>query len=642
MSAGYVCQAILKFGTEQSSAADDIARQAKKNMGHTPDGKLASRTWARGIVTEYTYDTLGQLTNISYGQSLMDSPITYTYNRVGQQTIITDALGARTNIYNALGQLVAEKLPDGTTLTRTHDTLGRPSGMALDSDYALTYGYDSYGRFSAISSSVSSVQSVVDYSYLPGADLLSGYTATQVSGLTFQDSRIYKPHRDLITSIQNTFGTNLVSSFAYTNDEIGRRTARVDSAAVTNTFGYNHRSEIISAFMGAKDHAYAYDPIGNRLTAILNTHTNTYAANELNQYVEISNGGMIEPVFDNDGNMIEYGDWTFIWDGENRLIEFASNSVTVVENQYDYMSRRIMKTTATETNSYLYDSWNMIREIKTPNNQSSITNNFVWGVDLSGTLQGAGGVGGLLMTVLDGDPYFPAQDASGNITGYTDTNGTIVAQYEYDPFGNVSAQSGALADDFVYRFSTKFTDDETGLVYYGYRFYKHDLGRWLSRDPLGEMAYLQNYRSIQIYRAVERLRDAEKRLLHQLMESQEYALPLPEDMDTSIRRLLSNHNQAYQVNSGDGLYLFVSNDPIGNEDVLELGIIDFPSDGSYSPPDLGVCLTGWYSIYSGPFRVLPMGNGYNWYYRTVIMKCDCPEQTVRQKWGLITSGGVPG
>lgn len=37
------------------------------------------------------------------------------------------------------------------------------------------------------------------------------------------------------------------------------------------------------------------------------------------------------------------------------------------------------------------------------------------------------------------------------------------------------------------RFSTKQWDDETGLGYWGYRYYDLDIGRWISRDPLGEL-----------------------------------------------------------------------------------------------------------------------------------------------------------
>ncbi|MBL9118206.1 MAG: RHS repeat-associated core domain-containing protein, partial [Verrucomicrobiaceae bacterium] len=37
-----------------------------------------------------------------------------------------------------------------------------------------------------------------------------------------------------------------------------------------------------------------------------------------------------------------------------------------------------------------------------------------------------------------------------------------------------------------FRFSTKYTDPETALVYYGFRYYSAELGRWLNRDPIGE------------------------------------------------------------------------------------------------------------------------------------------------------------
>ena len=55
-----------------------------------------------------------------------------------------------------------------------------------------------------------------------------------------------------------------------------------------------------------------------------------------------------------------------------------------------------------------------------------------------------------------------------------------------DPFGNISASSGSKADDFVFRFSTKYFDGETGLSYYGFRMYSPEMGRWISRDPIGE------------------------------------------------------------------------------------------------------------------------------------------------------------
>ena len=111
---------------------------------------------------------------------------------------------------------------------------------------------------------------------------------------------------------------------------------------------------------------------------------------------------------------------------------------------------------------------------------------YVWGRDLSGTLDGAGAVGGLLATEVDGTWYFPLYDNNGNVTDYVSETGEVVASYAYDAFGRTITQSGTMADVFPFRFSTKYYDAETGLYYYGYRYYSPELGRWLTRDPIEE------------------------------------------------------------------------------------------------------------------------------------------------------------
>ena len=133
-----------------------------------------------------------------------------------------------------------------------------------------------------------------------------------------------------------------------------------------------------------------------------------------------------------------------------------------------------------------------IQRSNIPPFQSS-TNLNVWGKDLSDSMQGAGGVGGLLAVSMGGQYYFPCHDANGNITAYVDESGSVVAEYTYDAFGATIAQSGGLADTFVHRFSTKYYDTETGLYYYCYRFYSPELHRWLNRDPIEEEGGLNLY-----------------------------------------------------------------------------------------------------------------------------------------------------
>ena len=154
---------------------------------------------------------------------------------------------------------------------------------------------------------------------------------------------------------------------------------------------------------------------------------------------------------------------------------------------------------------------------------------YVWGADLSGTIHGAGGVGGLLAAKRDGVWYAPLYDANGHqksakpkgnppgdrdfiavpkgqseerypatqrqlyVTAYVSENGSIVAEYEYDAFGATVSQSGALSDAFRHRFSTKPWIAALGAYDYGERVYSPGLRRWLSRDPIEEEGGLNLY-----------------------------------------------------------------------------------------------------------------------------------------------------
>ena len=81
---------------------------------------------------------------------------------------------------------------------------------------------------------------------------------------------------------------------------------------------------------------------------------------------------------------------------------------------------------------------------------------------------------------------FPLADANGNAVTYLDEAGNVQAHYVYDAFGGTVSQSGDMTDSFRFRFSSKYLDDETGLYYYGYRYYSPATGRWFSRDPVEE------------------------------------------------------------------------------------------------------------------------------------------------------------
>ena len=115
----------------------------------------------------------------------------------------------------------------------------------------------------------------------------------------------------------------------------------------------------------------------------------------------------------------------------------------------------------------------------------------VWGSDASGTMQGAGGVGGLVSMSFHSTPnpdtYFYVYDGSYNVTALVSGgDGSLRAQYDYGPFGEPirATELGTTANAFL--FSTRFYDSETAVYYYGYRYYRPALGAWASSHPLQE------------------------------------------------------------------------------------------------------------------------------------------------------------
>ncbi len=140
----------------------------------------------------------------------------------------------------------------------------------------------------------------------------------------------------------------------------------------------------------------------------------------------------------------------------------------------------------TTTTRYLYDGWNLLAEISSA---GSAVRTYAWGLDLSGSAQGAGGVGGLISVTdsVGGTAHFAAYDGNGNVSGLVRADdGSLSAKYDYNAFGETILAEGAFASGNPFRFSTKFTDDDSGLLYYGFRYYNPNTGRWPSRDPLEE------------------------------------------------------------------------------------------------------------------------------------------------------------
>ncbi len=459
-------------------------------------GQLATRTWSRldggnPLTTSYSYALDGSLLTVNYSDSTPD--VTFTYNRLGQQLTVSDAVGSRTFAYNDKLQLTGETIAGiyNRTLTQGYDALGRNNSLSLDSGYSLSYSYDSFGRHNGLTMN----SQAITYGFVANSDLVGSLSRT--NGINTAIS--YESNRDLITQVQH-FNANNIATYGFNNDTLARRTSMSKTGSAfaqsdTIDYGYNDRSELVSADSQnilAYDYDFNFDPIGNRLdsssTESGSTVSTSYTSNSLNQYSSITStppSTTSTPTYDFDGNMLSMklssGEWTATWDCENRLISLEKSDMRL-EFKYDYMSRRVEKKvftgsagnwTPASCERYVYNGYRQIERISVDGENQTIIQRFAW--SLYDQLR-------LIADISSSTTYSVHHDANRNVTELTAPDGSLAAHYEYAPFGGLTASSGSYADSNPFRFSSEYFDSETSLVYYNFRYYSPDLGRWLSRD----------------------------------------------------------------------------------------------------------------------------------------------------------------
>jgi len=229
-------------------------------------------------------------------------------------------------------------------------------------------------------------------------------------------------------------------------DAAGQRTQETSSVATRN-FTYDDQRELTQAYrvdssgqpLPNYNYTYAFDKIGNWTKATSAAGETDYLVNPLNQYTQISGTAVPvqqAPTYDLNGNMLTDGKGnTYLYDEENRLVEVDnSNGKTI--SVYDGLSRRVEKRVytggaLTSTTRYLYDGKLAIGEYDATN---SLQRSYTRGLDLSGSRQGAGGIGGLLALTDSTGSYSYFTDGNGNVVDLTDAYGNSAAHYEYDPF----------------------------------------------------------------------------------------------------------------------------------------------------------------------------------------------------------------
>jgi len=316
------------------------------------------------------------------------------------------------------------------------------------------------------------------------------------------------------------------SHHGYSYNQAGLRSAETlgASSPSTRAFTYDDYRQLSTAVNPGDtryDFIFSHDATGNRLTAQWHHGAGawdqwSFTPDALNQFASarFNAAPAAGPQYDANGNLTDrLGDGfvDYVWDEENRLIaiNYGSGNYTLID--YDGLSRRVRRVeyrnhAATETIHYVYDGLIPVQEL---DENFAVVRQLTRGLDLAGTLGGAGGTGDLLAVSLpnggqaDGwESHYYLYDGNGNVTGLVAgedissrgiVQDQIVAEYVYSPFGRLLNDPSANLLDQPWQFSSQEAHAASGLHLYLYRAYDAEWGRWLSRDPIGETGGINLY-----------------------------------------------------------------------------------------------------------------------------------------------------
>ena len=479
------------------------------NYEYSPDGRLLSRRWARGVNTVYSYDSALRLDNVSYSDGTPS--VSFQYDR--RDNLMAHVVDGGCACFYAVAETgaVTNESQNGVSISRSYDSLGRLNHLAVSNDFEVVYGYDEFGRIASVGDG--------DIAMSLARSDRSDRICRRETGRFSQDI-IYNATNMHVSAITNYVDSVIQSAVLYTYDQDVRKDSaqwirRRDGVLSENyfSFGYDLRSFLSvterSSLAGSQfteRFQSHYDGNGNLilLESVSDGMWDASAVffhNNLNQITECvqsnANGIVDSAVFayDPDGNMISDGRMTYSWDGENRLTSVSCDgdgfSTTY---SYDGLGRMIREsyTNSITGNAWnrtmLWDEYNLLCSATT-HDESETRQYFAYGPDVEGRLHGTAGIGGLAYMRVGDAVYIPICDEFGNVMSCISRNGEAVAEFMYDGFAPINM---GLTNDLgvvIPTFNSMRHDDRAELLHYTFRSFSFKWNVWLNRDPCGEIGF---------------------------------------------------------------------------------------------------------------------------------------------------------
>jgi RHS repeat-associated protein len=469
---------------------DSCAVTGVTEYAYDAAGNLVNRSDANGTTVEYEYDALGRVTLADYPDSTLD--VTYEYDGDSTSTYARGRLTreAKDGVaisyqYDAFGRVVEEEheLDDTTyNVSYTYNKNGEVSAVTYPSGVEYTYSYDSEGRVSRVSAQFGQGQPQViadSIAYEPFGAIKSVWSGNGIRTSYSYDTRGF------LAGIST--GADSVLNRSYTYDTTGNILAYYDTLNTSNNTSYSYDEQgrlvrMIRPSLAQDTIQYEYFDNDNRCREIIGNDTTAYTY-MYNRLTALSGATLAGFVYDNNGNLVmqvvgtdttEYG-----YDEANRLISVTQNDTTY-QQSYNSRSQRLSVTTPGGTSRYVYSSDGvLLTEYFAGDWETDYV--YLYGQPIARVWAYNEEVDTAVVTHFDIGWYH--NDHLGTPMAITDSAKTVRWSAQYYPFGALASENVSVQNDL--RFPGQYHDRSTDLYYNMFRTYRHDLGRYLTPDPIG-------------------------------------------------------------------------------------------------------------------------------------------------------------
>ena len=482
------------------------------SIDYDPSGRVQHVTDPRGTTLHLVYDTLGRITDVH-----IDTPATglegatgFTFQYKPDRSVVaTDKLTRRavTRYSDSAGRLVRE-VQGPYTVGIDPDGAGRARRIT----YSAKGSYVTYKRFPDGSGRLDQVfdgtKNIAQFAYM-GADLITRLVQPGIS-TTFG----FDPKTARLTSATSDSAPQIAFAVA-ARDRAGRIKNRTRTSGVwLETFKWVYDSAgrvIFEEFDPSAGFGYGqettqryYDADGalreevrrrTLASGAVEVRTRTQEREErgriISQRLVVENpaGTPLSDVttnvgYDNNCNVSDDGTNQYFWDAWNRLIRVEHSGTVIAWFEYDPYHRLIKRTAGPRIEEYVYDGDLMIEVYQ----NGAAAERYVYsdnGDMLAGTI------------ITTGFTYYPIYSPEGNIDTVVGEQHDVRECYRYSLRGEVevvnplrvlvdqAAPAGTARPLSRFLFKGRMYDPDTGLCYWGARWYHPALNQFLTPDPLG-------------------------------------------------------------------------------------------------------------------------------------------------------------